>query len=99
MTPIISISRGCCVVSLNRLAAWSTNTVMNTLTFEEIARLSPSERLALIGDLWDSLSDAELPVAPAQRIELERRMDSFERDRASSVTWEQLKAELATRAP
>ena len=87
------------MVSLNRLAAWSTNTVMNTLTFEEIARLSPSERLALIGDLWDSLSDAELPVAPAQRIELERRMDSFERDRASSVTWEQLKAELATRAP
>ena len=87
------------MVSLNRLAARSTNTVMNTLTFEEIARLSPSERLALIGDLWDSLSDAELPVAPAQRIELERRMDSFERDRASSVTWEQLKAELATRAP
>jgi len=72
---------------------------MNTLTFEEIARLSPSERLALIGDLWDSLSDAELPVAPAQRIELERRTDSFERDRASSVTWEQLKAELAARAP
>ena len=87
------------MVSSNRLAARSTNTVMNTLTFEEIARLSPSERLALIGDLWDSLSDAELPVAPAQRIELERRMDSFERDRASSVTWEQLKAELATRAP
>ncbi len=60
---------GCCVVWLNRLAAWS------------------------------SLSDAELPVAPAQRVELERRMDSFERDRAGGVTWEQLKAELAARAP
>jgi putative addiction module component (TIGR02574 family) len=58
--------------------------VMSTLTFEEIARLSPPERLALIGDLWDSLGDAELPVAPAQRVELERRMDSFERDRAGS---------------
>ena len=90
---------GCCVVSLNRSAAWSANTVMSTLTFEEIARLSPPERLALIGDLWDSLSDAELPVAPAQRVELERRMDSFERDRAGGVTWEQLKAELAARAP
>jgi putative addiction module component (TIGR02574 family) len=72
---------------------------MNTLTSEEIARLSPPERLALIGDLWDSLTDAELPVAPAQRVELERRLDSFERDRASSITWEQLKAELAARAP
>jgi len=30
---------------------------------------------------------------------LERRLDSFERDRASSITWEQLKAELAARAP
>jgi putative addiction module component (TIGR02574 family) len=72
---------------------------MSTLTLEEIARLSPPERLALIGDLWDSLSDAELPVAPEQRAELERRLDSFERDRASGMTWEQLKAELATRAP
>jgi putative addiction module component (TIGR02574 family) len=49
--------------------------------------------------LWDSLSDDELPVAPAQRVELERRLDSFERDRAGSITWEQLKAELAARAP
>ena len=72
---------------------------MRTLTFEEIARLSPPERLALIGDLWDSLSDDELPVAPAQRVEFERRLDSFERDRAGSITWEQLKAELAARAP
>lgn len=67
--------------------------------FEEIARLNPPERLALIGDLWDSLSDAELPVTPAQRIELEGRLDSFERDRASGMTWEQLKAKLADRAP
>jgi putative addiction module component (TIGR02574 family) len=72
---------------------------MNTLTSEEIARLSPPERLALIGDLWDSLTDAELPVSPAQRVELERRLDSFERDRAPSKTWQQLKAALATRAP
>jgi putative addiction module component (TIGR02574 family) len=91
--------RSCWVVSLNRLAAWSTNTVMSMLTYEEIARLSPPERLALIGDLWDSLSDAELPLAPAQRVELERRMESFERDRAGGVTWEQMRAELAARAP
>lgn len=72
---------------------------MSTLTLEEISRLSPPERLALIGDLWDSLSDAELPATPAQRAELERRLESFEHDRASAVTWEQLKAELASRAP
>jgi putative addiction module component (TIGR02574 family) len=38
---------------------------MNTVTFEEIARLSPPERLALIGDLWDSLSPKLPPVQSA----------------------------------
>jgi putative addiction module component (TIGR02574 family) len=72
---------------------------MTTWTPEEIARLSPPERLALIGALWDSLGDGELPLTQAQAAELERRLESFERDRANAVSWEQLKAELANRAP
>jgi len=72
---------------------------MSALTQEEIARLTPRERLALIGELWDSLSDAEAPATLAQLAELQRRLDSFERDRADAVTWEQLRAELASRAP
>lgn len=72
---------------------------MNTLTFEQIARLSPPERLELIGELWDSLGDADVPLSSAQRVELERRLDSFARDRAGAVTWDALKAELAARAP
>jgi len=72
---------------------------MPTLTRDEITKLSPPERLALIGDLWDSITDAELPTPPAQRRELERRIASFEQDRAQAVSWEQLKAELAARTP
>lgn len=72
---------------------------MPTLTRDEITKLSPSERLTLIGDLWDSIADADVPILPAQRRELERRLASFDQDRAQSVTWEQLKAELAARAP
>ncbi len=71
---------------------------MKTLSREEIARLSPHERLTLIGDLWDSLGDATLPP-PEQRAELERRLANFDADLPDAVTWEQLKAELATRAP
>ena len=71
---------------------------MPTLTHDEITRLTPPERLALIGDLWDSLNDAEWPTSPAQRHELERRLVSFDGDRAQAVSWEQLKAELAARA-
>lgn len=70
---------------------------MKILTRDEIGRLSPSERLMLIGDLWDSLDEA--PPTLAQTSELERRLDTFEGDLAEAVTWDQLKAELAARAP
>ena len=59
--------------------------------------LSPQERLALIGDLWDSLDDADVPVTPAQRAELERRIATTADDRAVAVTWGQLRAELRRR--
>lgn len=33
---------------------------MNPLSRDGITRMSPSERLALIGELWDSMTDADL---------------------------------------
>jgi putative addiction module component (TIGR02574 family) len=72
---------------------------MPTLTHDEITRLTPPERLALIGDLWDSLTDAETPVSPAQRAELHRRLASFEEDRSHAVPWEKLRADLTKQTP
>ena len=71
---------------------------MLTITHDEITRLSPEERLTLIGELWDSLDPADVPVTPAQRAELGHRLDSFEQDRSGGITWEQLRAQLARRA-
>ena len=65
------------------------------LTPDEISRLSPTERLSLIGQLWDSLSDEDIPVTSAQRNELKRRLATL--DHAQSVTWDSLKTELACR--
>ena len=53
----------------------------------------------LIGELWDSLDAADVPVTSTQHTELQRRLDSFEQDRSGGITWEQLKAQLARRAP
>jgi putative addiction module component (TIGR02574 family) len=69
------------------------------LTRDEITRLSPEECLRLIGQLWDSLEDEDVPLSPAQAAELERRPAAFDRDRADAVTWDALKAELARRCP
>ena len=69
------------------------------LTPDEIGRLSPDERLALIAQLWDSLDDEQVPLTRAQEAELERRLARLDEDRAHCVTWEALKAELAQRCP
>jgi len=69
------------------------------LTPDEITRLSPPERLSLIAQLWDSLTDAETPLPPAQQVELERRLTTLDQDRSQAVTWERLKANLAQRCP
>jgi putative addiction module component (TIGR02574 family) len=67
------------------------------LTHDEIARLSPDERLALIAQLWDSLDDHQVQLTPVQQAELERRLATLDQDRAQSLTWETLKAELEQR--
>jgi putative addiction module component (TIGR02574 family) len=72
---------------------------MGSLSSDELARLSPKERLALIGQLWDSLHDNDVPLPEAQQTELARRLSSLDQDRTQAVTWEQLRAELDRRRP
>jgi putative addiction module component (TIGR02574 family) len=66
---------------------------MELLTPDEIVRLTPPERLALIAQLWDSLDQEQLPLTSAQKAELERRLSSLHEDRRNGVTWASLKAE------
>jgi putative addiction module component (TIGR02574 family) len=72
---------------------------MTLLSSEEISRLSPPERLALISQLWDSIDPRDVPVSPAQEAELRRRVTSLNEDRARGVSWAELKAELERRCP
>ena len=72
---------------------------MELLSSDEIVRLSPSERIALIAQLWDSLEHDQLPLTSPQREELERRLLSLDQDRPNGVTWAALKAELEQRCP
>ena len=62
----------------------------------DIDAMEPDERLRLIGDLWDSLSENpdDVNLTPAQRAELDRRLDRLESGKATLVSWEELKARL-----
>ena len=59
---------------------------MELLTTDEIVRLSPLERLALIAQLWDSLEQHQVPLSPAQQTELESRLGSLDQDRRQGAT-------------
>jgi putative addiction module component (TIGR02574 family) len=72
---------------------------MENLTHDELVRLTPPERLALISQLWDSLDDDHLPLTAGQRAELDRRLATLDQDRRQGVTWAALKAELEQRCP
>jgi putative addiction module component (TIGR02574 family) len=72
---------------------------MENLTQDELVRLTPPERLALISQLWDSLEDDHLPLTATQRTELDRRLDSLDQDRREGITWATLKSELEQRCP
>jgi putative addiction module component (TIGR02574 family) len=61
----------------------------------DIEQLSPSERLELIAQLWDSLSDDDVLLTDAQRQELDRRLDSLDREGPVGVSWEQVRDEMA----
>ncbi len=72
---------------------------MELLAPDEIIRLSPPERIALIAQLWDSLDADHLPLTGAQQAELDSRLSSLDHDRQNGVTWTALKAELEHRRP
>lgn len=64
----------------------------------DISRLTPKERLDLIGELWDSLSAADVRLTSAHEAELERRLASFDVDRREAIPWEDIDAELDRRS-
>jgi putative addiction module component (TIGR02574 family) len=57
-----------------------------------IEHLSPTERLALIEELWDSLDPSDVPVTEAHKAELDRRIAAA--DSALGMTLEEIVAKL-----
>jgi putative addiction module component (TIGR02574 family) len=63
----------------------------------DITTMTPAERLDLIEELWDSLAPEDVRLSAAQDAELARRMANFEADRATSMLFADVEAELDKR--
>lgn len=79
---------------MQRLPSYAPNMILER--HPELQRLSSSEKLALVSELWDELAahPEEVPVTPEQIAELDRRMEAYRKDPTQVTTWEAIKARL-----
>ena len=69
---------------------------MKKISLADILELPVTERILLVEDIWDSISQAPEAVSltEGQREELERRLDAYHRDPEAGSPWEEVKARL-----
>ena len=64
--------------------------------FPELKKLSPEEKLILVGELWDDL--ASQPDAFPQRADhvklLQERLEDYRKHPSDLVAWEEIKARI-----
>jgi putative addiction module component (TIGR02574 family) len=61
-----------------------------------IDRLSVSERILLLEEIWDSISTnpEDLPLTEVQKAELDRRLAACEADPEAGSSWEDVKSRI-----
>jgi putative addiction module component (TIGR02574 family) len=64
---------------------------MNELNID-IDRLDVEQRLRLIERIWESLNKdpTAIPLTPAQRAELDRRLDEVEQGHTGGIPWDEV---------
>lgn len=63
----------------------------------EISRLSVSEKIQLVEDIWDSIATKpdELPISEGDKIELSRRLENYEQKKTGGTSWLEFKQKLS----
>jgi len=66
----------------------------------EIGKLTCEERLQLIEQLWDSLAESPeaVPLTEAQRQQLDRRLDEFDREGPGGIPWAEVYQRIRSRS-
>jgi putative addiction module component (TIGR02574 family) len=61
-----------------------------------VSELSTEQRLELIGVIWDSIAQDRSALEPteAQKRELDRRLDAYEKDPERGSSWEDVKRRI-----
>lgn len=65
----------------------------------EILQLSVAERIQIVEDIWDSISQSpeSLSLTEAEKTELDKRLADYEKNPDEGIEWETLKKNLSPR--
>ena len=64
----------------------------------DFSHLTPDERVQLADELWESISD-QPKLTAAQAEELDRRLESYRRDRSAGRSWREALKEIEAGFP
>lgn len=70
---------------------------MMNVEYADLLKLSPSERLLLAQDLWDSLTPEDVPLSDSQKAELDRRKALYQDNPTSGRSWEDVQRRIIER--
>ena len=72
---------------------------MGRLAKENILDLSISERIQLVEDIWDSIAmmPESIQLSEEQKLELDRRLDSYHADPDKGSPWELVRERIRSR--
>lgn len=67
-----------------------------TLKAFGIDQLSVAQRVLLVEEIWDSIVEEqeELPLTEAQKVDLQRRLATYEANPKAGSSWDEVKARL-----
>jgi putative addiction module component (TIGR02574 family) len=69
-----------------------------TALAQSLSTLPIEEKLQLVWDLWDSITDqSKIPVKAEDIEEMERRLDEYESDGDKGETWEVVRERIRAR--
>lgn len=63
---------------------------MSEFVRKDILSLSIAERLALVAEIWDSITEVPeaVTLTEAQKVELDRRLDAYRQDATAGSPWQ-----------
>lgn len=66
----------------------------------EILQLSVAVRIQLVEDIWDSVVafPEAIPLTEAQRLEIDRRLETYAQNPDDGISWNELKDQLSNSA-